>query len=566
MNYLFVASTLALTSILPFQKYDPTPALNDCESASHSLIKLDDGLSLNDCGNFSIDLFLGNRISQSASKTEKFEFYTLLNEKTESYIEKLNLSCFEITHFWTMPIVTLHYSETPIAKIKEELDFLLTDENIICEFAFVTSETYEFSRGGSLQNDNPCRESVIERGVVEPPDDPWIDYRDIIYDNYSPTTYSGLGVNIGVAEGDSFYPYHFNFIGTPITIHSSSMISSAPASPSSHCEQVMSVLTGKYGVAPMANVHLLNGNESPYSGYRYLDYFAGWGMDIVSLSLSSSGTQLDPYFDFVVSNYGITLVVSCSNPLDEYLNQPASAQNVISVCSIEPDGTIASGSNIRTNDVSENFRIAAVGQNRVVNVYGTNKIVSGTSFATPATAGAIALMMEKNPLLKGHPERVMAALSIASDRSKVLHNSNLLVNDILDSSSGNWSWSGVGALDISKSLDVASSVTSSVWSFSPYSTYTMASLYNLQVGQTIRISHAWLRTASENNGVYANYILSDFDLKLCDPQNSICAFTSKTSTNIENVEFVVPVSGNYTIKTSVYSLIGSQYYLAYCVD
>ena len=569
MRCLLAISTLALMFANYIPKTLPTVSSNEnvFATASPSLIRFDDGVSVDEHGDFAVDLFLSERVQTDASKAEKTEFYTSLNERAESYIASLDLSCFEITHFWTMPIITLHYANVPMASVKADLDYLLKDNCCFSfEFAFIARETYEPVRGGSLQNPNPREGDSPERGGIEPPIEPWIDYRDIAYDNYTSTTYNGLGVKVGVAEGDSFCLNHSNFIGTPITIHSSSMITSTPASPTSHCEKVMSVLTGRYGVAPMASVHLLNGDESPYSGFRYLDYFVEWGMDVVNLSLSAPGTQLDPYFDFIVSTYGITIVAACANPLTNNLSQPASAQNVISVCSITANGSIVSGTNIRTNDVVENFRIAAVGQEREVRIYGANQTISGTSFAAPATTGTIALMMQKNPLLKGHPERVMAALALAADRAKVLHNSNSEVSDIFDSTSGNWSWSGVGSLDITESLAIAPLITSSTWSFSSYSTYTMASLYNLQAGDTIRISHAWLRTASENTGIYTNYSLSDFDLKLYNSQNSICISTSKSSTNIENIEYIVPAAGTYTIKTSVYNLVGSQYYFGYSIN
>lgn len=382
----------------------------------------------------------------------------------------------------------------------------------------------------------------------------WTDYRDIEYDRYTATAYSGKGIKIGVSESGYFDVRHPNFANSTIVLHSkSNQVYQAYTTPP-HIAEVMSVLTGKYGLAPRAEVHVVDDNESPYTGFRYLDYFVQWGMDVISLSLSSPATDNNAYFDFIVNNYQIPIVAACSNPLNEPLWQPASAQNVISVCSVTPDYKIGSGSNIRTSDVKSNFRIAAVGTNRKVNVYGTNMEISGSSFATPIVAGTIALMMEKNSDMKRDPALVMATLGNAANANITIHNSNPRVTDTFEKNSGLYTWSGVGCLDIGQTLWLTGVTSPTTKAFASNKEYNLYTIRDVKQGQTLYLTHAWLRKAVENESTYKSLALSDFDLEICKEDGSVVARTTSTNSNVERLAYSFTEAGNFVVQAKTYNV------------
>lgn len=500
------------------------------------------------------DILFSFALDESLSREEKIMGYSNFTSYKSRALSKSNLKYTTLVAAKTIPAITLYYDEISLEEIETRLidyfDYYEIESIILRRISTYSSLDGTYHMGDFVEN-----EQVKDRQD----DRSFVDYRNIPYDRYEPTTYTGQGVKIGVVESGPIDPNHWNFSDTTIHLVNVGTKDSSIDTTLNHADEVLSVLTGKYGLAPRAEIYLINGDLYPYSGYHYLDYFAYVGVDVVNLSLGSDGTFFHPYCNYITYAYQIPLVASCNNETYEYLEQPASAQNVISVCSVNTDYTIASGSNIRDpNDnhgVSNNFRIAAVGGHRSTNVYGITDDLCGTSFAAPAVTGTIALMMEKNPSMKGDVALVMATLSNGADNTLVdptIPSEYGVYDSLPDTLSGLRSWSGVGCLDIRQTMWLAGFAATPYVNLTSYSESYLFDINDVQPGQRLYTSHAWLQKVNIGAVTYIEDTLSDYDLRLYDSYNNLLYQTYASDVNVERHFYTFSSAGNYIMKVKTY--------------
>jgi len=152
---------------------------------------------------------------------------------------------------------------------------------------------------------------------------------------------------------------------------------------------------GVIGVAPKADLYavkVLNNNGSGYLSdiIEGLDWAIAKGIKVVNMSLGTV-SDIQSFHDAIVRAYnaGIVLVAAAGNAYGGAVNYPAAYSEVIAVSATDSNNNLASFSS-----VGPQVDIAAPG----ASIYSTYKnssyaTMSGTSMASPHTAGVAALLL-----------------------------------------------------------------------------------------------------------------------------------------------------------------------------
>ena len=409
---------------------------------------------------------------------------------------------------------------------------------------------------------------------------------------------TGNGVKVAVFEGAPDDTTNLD-----IEDSYSASIGAAPASTSTHAQHVTAIIKNLNAVSGFAPDSLT------YSADDYdLDAF-DWAVDDIRVSVINQSfhraseindglSSDDLYKDYKVLHYPWPTVVhaagnwcsagsSCyeggSDVTDEYVNHKGF--NTISIGNHNDDASEMSASSVFVNPSSSHGdrelpELAANGTG--VDADGLTK--SGTSMASPAVAGSVALLQDTVSTLRYWPEGNRALLFAGSTINIEEHGGSLSGGgDAADApntwwadvSAGNDGFDGAGALNIQRSVQIAENrwdgtpgnrgwdigrmegdefdggYYEETWTIQPENTSP------LFMTPHVRVALAWNSNATVDgsgaSAVYASELAMDLDIRVFDSSGAQVAYSLSWDNSYEIVDFTAKEGETYTIKVHRWS-------------
>ncbi|MCK9310241.1 MAG: S8 family peptidase, partial [Candidatus Cloacimonetes bacterium] len=262
------------------------------------------------------------------------------------------------------------------------------------------------------------------------------------------------------------------------------------------------------------------------------------------------------YFDYIVYTSRVTVVVAAGNDgnVSGYVGNPGLGYNVITVGNSYDTGAIyVSSSYDEAFSISKPTLTAPGYSISVPNFPNTEYIdgvwyllTCGTSFSAPIVTGSIALLMQRYPILKMYPEKIISTITAASSPVSGF-------NDF--DTSGLEEKVGSGMFNYNDCSTVYLNGRSFSFSESHESEYVSEKRVYLSAGTDIRISLAWLIN-SENNTQTDK--VTDLDLHFAYDNGTIITTSSSGGNNIEFIDYTITSSGYYRIKVYQFGPINCE--------
>ncbi len=385
-------------------------------------------------------------------------------------------------------------------------------------------------------------------------------------------------------------------MNTVVCVHEDDGVSSAnpylppvvywkPSSPNveAHATGVAGVIASQEGLVRGVSYHadtLLSANFQEFGNLATYDSAALWainmGADVINMSWGGcaySGEMNDRsrWVDYLIKVHAISIVTSAGNTGncsgDTHVGNPGNAYNVITVGSMDDhdngfwsDDNISSFSQyvnpVSTHNDREKPELVALGEDVLMlstSSPWTGYINSGTSFSSPAVAGAAALLMDANDNLKYWPEAVKAILMASA-----FHN---IEGPELPNSGGSWTTyddkDGAGEIVVSTAVTAVinswyrtASVTPS--SFDPDGYIDYEDAIDATEGDTWRVVLCWDATASGGPNYSSDTLNADLDLIVLDENEIPVATSNSWDNSYEICQFVATTTQHYTIRVSRY--------------
>lgn len=253
------------------------------------------------------------------------------------------------------------------------------------------------------------------------------------------------------------------------------------------------------------------------------------------------------YCDYVSRFAWVTFVGSAGNQKNGniYITQPNGYNTVTVGAGYTSSGMKDSACKFSSYEEKYNIElpnIVAPGIGYIIPTY--QGLVKGTSEAAALTSGAIAVLMQKKPVIRNSPDSALSILMASAERSR-----NAVIRQGLDERIG------AGALNLSNAIVAADNTVRFTRSSDSIGNYVSSKSVYLSSGQSIRVAFASL---VNSRGYVTTGLVTDYDVYLFNGNGEQVASCTGTN-NCELVYYKVPVSGYYTIKIKQYSAKKTNY-------
>lgn len=349
---------------------------------------------------------------------------------------------------------------------------------------------------------------------------------------------AGSGIVIGILEGNGIVDVkNSNFAGASIKIMDHLWVKD---SVTEHATKVAAVA---HAAAPGAKL---------LSAYAYgtiddeIEWMLDNGVNIINMSFSDSIYESDygeyssssAYCDYIARTSWVTFVGAAGNEGEKSgkVTEP-NGYNMVTVGACNgATGKVSSFSSYKENYNINHPNIVAPGIGYAIPTY--SDLVQGTSFSAPLVSGAVAVLMQKAPVLKTCPESVLSILMSSAKRI-----------DAYALGSGFHDKAGTGMLNLENAVNVINKTVRFSKGSDSVGSYVSSKSVYLKAGQRIRVAFVSL---INNDHRAITDLATDYDLYLFNNNGAKVAVCSGTHNN-EFIDYKVPTTGYYTIRIKQYA-------------
>jgi len=446
----------------------------------------------------------------------------------------------------------------------DEYDFLEVDVSEYSPFIFASISTEDFELNNYQMMEIISSDIEVDTLYIQKPDEifdtnmtsafPAVNLPSNLNSGYA---YNGTGVNIGLLEYLGIVDAtNVNFLNSNLTVRN---VWYYKEHITEHAMRVGSIIGANTGVARGAHIYSVELSGGPSSEVEWLldndvnIINNSWGDAYPNGEYASTSA----YFDYIVYTSRVTVVCSAGNDgnVSGYVGNPGLGYNVITVGNSYDSGAIYVSSSYDEAFSISKPTLTAPGYSISVPNFPDMQYIDGqwylincgTSFSAPIVTGSIALLMQRYPILKMYPEKIISVITAASNPVSGF-------NDFDTSGLEEKVGSGMFNYIDCSTVYLYNSLLFQI-SESQQGEYVAERRVYLTAGTNLRISLAWL--INSENSTQTNRV-TDLDLHFAYDNGNLITTSSSGGNNIEFIDYTITSSGYYRIKIYQYGPINSE--------